>query len=189
MPSAQFCRLSAGKRQIIDHALFQEFTTHSLADAQVARIVKEAGIARGAFYNYFADLADAYTYLFGKEMRRIHQPLRLSSGQLLTANQYVEQAAAFLQELDHNHLRQLLIFHFTTNAGLLREVATRQQETKDEDEQEEPALRWAVKTLIHQAINDAIIVPAKEAFFLQRLKATLTALLGDDDNVSGTPRN
>ena len=60
MPTSTFENLNHEKRQKIEQALLHEFSEHSLALAQVARIVKEAEIARGAFYKYFADLKDAY---------------------------------------------------------------------------------------------------------------------------------
>ena len=49
-----------------------EFSQHPLAQAQVARIVKQADIARGAFYKYFSDLKDAYQYAFKTVIGRLH---------------------------------------------------------------------------------------------------------------------
>lgn len=177
MPSQQFQRLAAGKRHKINQALFHEFTAYSLADAQVARIVKEAGIARGAFYNYFADLTDAYSYLFGIEMQRIHRPLGIDSGQILSAAEYVRQAKSFLKEVEQCQLRQLFIFHFQTNAGLLMQEKSHHNLMIDT---ERTPTMWAVATLIHQAINDAILDPSKEDFILQRLQQALTQLEGVD---------
>ena len=53
MVSETFINLSDEKKQKIAQALLKEFSTYPLAKAQVARIVKDAGIARGAFYKYF----------------------------------------------------------------------------------------------------------------------------------------
>ena len=64
MPSTTFKNLNRQKKELITNALLTEFSQHSLASAQVARIVKQAGIARGAFYKYFADLTEAYQYLY-----------------------------------------------------------------------------------------------------------------------------
>lgn len=79
MVSETFINLSDEKKQKIAHALLKEFSTYPLAKAQVARIVKDAGIARGAFYKYFGDLKDAYGYLYSLAMKEVHMgpPTRL----------------------------------------------------------------------------------------------------------------
>lgn len=72
MVSETFINLSDEKKQKIAQALLKEFSTYPLAKAQVARIVKDAGIARGAFYKYFGDLKDAYGYLYSLAMKEVH---------------------------------------------------------------------------------------------------------------------
>ena len=64
MVLATFQHLDQTKQQRVLAALVTEFSQHPLAQAQVARIVKQADIARGAFYKYFSDLTDAYQYAF-----------------------------------------------------------------------------------------------------------------------------
>ncbi len=49
MVKATFENLSKDKQDRVTEALLKEFSAHTLASAQVARIVKEAGIARGPF--------------------------------------------------------------------------------------------------------------------------------------------
>ena len=75
MVKATFENLSKDKKDRVTEALLKEFSAHTLASTQVARIVKEAGIARGAFYKYFEDLTDAYQYLFKLVMRDLHTGL------------------------------------------------------------------------------------------------------------------
>lgn len=84
MPTATFKHLPTEKRQRVDRSLLNEFSQHPLATAQVSRIVKDAGIARGAFYKYFQDLPDAYLYLYQKAMKQVHQPLDLKKSKALT---------------------------------------------------------------------------------------------------------
>ena len=50
MVSQTFKNLAPLKKERITAALLTEFSTYPLKDAQVARIVKDAQIARGAFY-------------------------------------------------------------------------------------------------------------------------------------------
>ena len=69
MVSTTFTHLSNEKQTKIRQALLKEFSEQPLAIAQVAPIVKTAGIARGAFYKYFDDLIDAYKYLYGIAMQ------------------------------------------------------------------------------------------------------------------------
>ena len=61
MPSRTFQNLKDEKKQRVTAALLTEFSQHSLPDAEVARIIKQAGISRGAFYKYFPDLTPTCT--------------------------------------------------------------------------------------------------------------------------------
>lgn len=72
MVKATFTRLPEVKKKRVTEALLNEFSHHALTDSQVARIVKDAGIARGAFYKYFDDLTDAYMYLYRIAIQDIH---------------------------------------------------------------------------------------------------------------------
>jgi AcrR family transcriptional regulator len=63
MPKETFFNLPAEKRQrIIDLAL-AEFAQNDYDTASISRIVAQAGIAKGSFYQYFENKADLYNYL------------------------------------------------------------------------------------------------------------------------------
>ena len=63
MPNKTFFNLSASKRKnLIDIAL-KEFASQNYNSASVSRIVREAGIAQGSLYQYFANKKDLYLYL------------------------------------------------------------------------------------------------------------------------------
>ena len=64
------------KRERILAAARTEFSYYSLAEAQVARIIKDAQISRGAFYKYFTDLKDAYQSVFQAAMTAVHAPVK-----------------------------------------------------------------------------------------------------------------
>ena len=53
MVKQTFKNLPSAKRRRIEAVLLEEFSTYPLADAKVSHIVKNANIARGAFYKYF----------------------------------------------------------------------------------------------------------------------------------------
>ena len=63
MPSEIFFNLPVQKREkIIDYAI-TEFSLHPYDAASISNIVREAGISKGSFYNYFEDKKDLYQYL------------------------------------------------------------------------------------------------------------------------------
>ena len=63
MPKETFFNLPEEKRQrIIDLAL-AEFAENDYDTASISRIVAQAGIAKGSFYQYFANKEDLYAYL------------------------------------------------------------------------------------------------------------------------------
>jgi len=63
MPMDTFLRLPEEKRNRFLNAAWTEFTHTSFADVSINRIVHQAGIPRGSFYQYFADKRDLFVYL------------------------------------------------------------------------------------------------------------------------------
>lgn len=63
MPKLTFYNLPKEKQQNLIVAAHQEFSNASLSEASIANIVKEAGISRGSFYQYFEGKEDLYFYL------------------------------------------------------------------------------------------------------------------------------
>lgn len=76
MPSETFTNLKKVKKEKIFQALMTEFSQYPVSEAQVARIIKEADISRGAFYKYFADIYDSYRYALGVALSAIHVGLK-----------------------------------------------------------------------------------------------------------------
>lgn len=169
MPTSTFINLKPAKKEQVRQALLTEFSNHSLASAQVARIVKQAGIARGAFYQYFTDLTDAYQYLYQTAIIEIHTPFARSQ-HLLSAVEYVNQIKAFVGEIDASPYYELMRQHFQTNEGLLRDQAATAI-------QPHTARGWAVMVLCHETIKDCLLQPAEKQQAIERLQTTLTALL------------
>ncbi len=64
MPTPTFFNLPSEKRERIIDAAMQEFAAYSFNQASIARIIENAGIPRGSFYQYFANLKDLYKYIF-----------------------------------------------------------------------------------------------------------------------------
>ena len=63
MPTQTFFRLPAEKRERLTEAAWKEFTSVSFIDASINRIVRDAQIPRGSFYQYFEDKEDLFFYL------------------------------------------------------------------------------------------------------------------------------
>lgn len=63
MPTETFFNLADDKRQLILDLAMEEFADNDYRNASISRLVSRAGIAKGSFYQYFADKQDLYLYL------------------------------------------------------------------------------------------------------------------------------
>jgi len=63
MPKPTFFNLPDDKREQILKIAIDEFADNDYASASISRIVVRAAIAKGSFYQYFADKEDLYAYL------------------------------------------------------------------------------------------------------------------------------
>lgn len=66
MPTQTFFHLPKSKRDTLICAAKKEFSRVPLHEASIANIVKEAGIPRGSFYQYFEGKEDVYYYLLNE---------------------------------------------------------------------------------------------------------------------------
>ncbi|MBE0600257.1 MAG: TetR/AcrR family transcriptional regulator [Firmicutes bacterium] len=78
MPKETFLNLKEDKQQRILDAALREIAANGYDKASVTRIVKEAGIATGSFYQYFEDMDDLFIHI------------ALEAGRLKT--RYIQQA-------------------------------------------------------------------------------------------------
>lgn len=63
MPKATFYNLSDEKKGRIFDAALQEFSVRTFSQASLNQIIKNAGIPKGSFYQYFDNKEDLYLYL------------------------------------------------------------------------------------------------------------------------------
>lgn len=87
MPTSTFFRLPEEKRQRLLEAAQAEFTQTAFSDASINKIIQNAHIPRGSFYQYFEDKADLFHYLM-RDMREyfyhaLMEILEESNGDLL----------------------------------------------------------------------------------------------------------
>lgn len=174
MPTSTFNNLPKEKQKRIDQALFDEFSHHALPEAQVSRIVKEAKIARGAFYKYFKDLNDAYVYLYRKVMETIHQPLDLS--QAKDSAYYLKLVENFLDDVNNQKCWSLVHLHLTTNADLLGNTNYLPKFSYHLTIQQ-----WMIMVLVHQTLVDCLNDPDQKDQLLARLGQALKITLKENE--------
>ena len=63
MPKQTFFNLPQEKRETIMNAAIEEFAEYGLENASTNRIVKNSGIAKGSFYQYFEDKQDVFMHM------------------------------------------------------------------------------------------------------------------------------
>lgn len=165
MVSTTFMNLSPEKQARVKQALLHEFETYPLAQAQVARIVKEADIARGAFYKYFTDLNDAYQYLFKSALQTIHQTMP-TQPTALNVDEYVSAIRHFTCSAELSGYRQLVEMHYRYNENFLGAKPTTPTNDK----------KWAFKVLYHQTVRDVILDPSSLEQRIGQLKQILQSL-------------
>ncbi|MFD1430936.1 TetR/AcrR family transcriptional regulator [Lacticaseibacillus mingshuiensis] len=168
MVSKTFENLGDDKKARVTAALLKEFSTYPLATAQVARIVADAGIARGAFYKYFDDLPDAYRYLFGQAMREIHQGLRRPAASPDAFSSYLTMTRAFLTGLSTSAYGPLIAMHDRHNEAVLGDGVDAQPSGD--------TAQWAAKVLTHETLRCCVLDPASLDARLDQLAEALTIL-------------
>lgn len=81
MPKATFLNLPKEKRKKIEDVSFDEFSTYGFDNASINRIVSNARIAKGSFYQYFEDKKDLFLHLFdvaGKAKMSFMSPILMN---------------------------------------------------------------------------------------------------------------
>lgn len=66
MPTQTFFNLQSEKQNKIINASKNEFSKYNFYEASINRIIKDAGISRGSFYQYFENKEDVFIYLLNQ---------------------------------------------------------------------------------------------------------------------------
>ena len=89
MPTPTFFRLPEEKRARLLRSAWREFSSVRFSEASINRIVRDAQIARGSFYQYFADKDDLFFHLldtlYDACLALAAQALREAGGSLFDA--------------------------------------------------------------------------------------------------------
>lgn len=173
MPSTTFQNLTATKQANVKQALVDEFSNHTLATAQVARIIKQAGIARGTFYKYFPDLIDAYQWLLQTVMEDLHlHPGKLVQGQG-TAQEYQTAIRQLMIRVQQSNYGPFLKNYYEANEGFLASRDVKHKPLIKLDSQQ-----WAIMVLCHQAIEECLLDPTDQEAVIDRLGKALGKIIG-----------
>ncbi|MGG0654978.1 TetR/AcrR family transcriptional regulator [Rummeliibacillus pycnus] len=70
MPKQTFFNLPEDKKETLINAAMKEFSRVPLFEASISNIIKDAGIPRGSFYQYFEDKEDVFFYLLNENSKR-----------------------------------------------------------------------------------------------------------------------
>lgn len=73
MPTKTFLNLPEDKKETLLQAARKEFAMHPFLEASINRIILEAKIPRGSFYQYFSDKEDLYFYVFEQNKDQLMQ--------------------------------------------------------------------------------------------------------------------
>ncbi|OIK07657.1 TetR family transcriptional regulator [Bacillus sp. MUM 116] len=73
MPKPTFLNLSTEKQESLIKAAKKEFSRVPLYEASISNIIKDAGIPRGSFYQYFEDKEDLFYFLLDEHSKRNHE--------------------------------------------------------------------------------------------------------------------
>lgn len=129
MPRKTFFNLDPNKQNTLINALEIEFSRVSLHDASIANIVKEAGIPRGSFYQYFEDKEDAFLYVLQRYAKKnqdnFKTELKQSEGDLFVA--FLAMFQLSIKEFQNSNNRQFFRNAFLNMNHKVEEVFTRNQ--------------------------------------------------------------
>lgn len=166
MVKSTFLNLPEAKKARITEVLLEEFSTYPLTDAKVSRIVKDAEIARGAFYKYFDDLTDAYLYIFRIAIKEIHAGFR-SNGKF-DPEFFYQSVKDFVEKTQNSRFQPLMKLHMLRNESVLGVT----QMSPKNSLKLNPEF-WVAMVLSHDTINACFNDPELSDEFLDRLKKSL----------------
>jgi AcrR family transcriptional regulator len=106
MPTSTFLNLSKEKQDNIIEASLKEFKRVLLKDASINKIIKDANIPRGSFYNYFEDINDLYIYSINRYKKKFinifEEAIKNEKGDLIETTKTIYDNIIYNCTLDEN---------------------------------------------------------------------------------------
>lgn len=73
VPKSTFFNLTKEKQEVLMNAAKKEFSRVPLYEASISNMIKDAGIPRGSFYQYFDDKEDVFFFLLDEHSKRNYE--------------------------------------------------------------------------------------------------------------------
>src|SRR5699024_942868 len=108
----------------------KEFARVPFAEASIANIVRESGISRGSFYQYFEDKEDVFFYLLNEQAQKTHlrfiDDLKYCKGNIF--HTFMHSFEFIIHDLEneenHNFLRNVFLhLNYETEKTLVNNIS------------------------------------------------------------------
>ncbi|MGY3742269.1 TetR/AcrR family transcriptional regulator [Leuconostoc inhae] len=158
MPTKTFLNLSAEKQHKLYDAMYNEFSTYTLADSKISNIVALAHISRGSFYTYFDDIEDAYRWVLNDVIADIHQ--NIDKKDILSSTE-----SFILKAKTSPHFNFLSHYYIVNEALLQKETVKKAQHDfglLDNNATADDISQWLLIQSVHQLIRTFFLTPDKQ---------------------------
>lgn len=127
MPTLTFLNLPKEKQDTIIEASIKEFKRVLLKDASINKIIKDANIPRGSFYNYFEDINDLYIYSISKYKQRFvkifNEALKKTNGDLVeTTKAIYDKIVIDCTKTEHKQLMKNIFLNINYNITIKNRI-------------------------------------------------------------------
>ncbi|OIQ26552.1 TetR/AcrR family transcriptional regulator [uncultured Vibrio sp.] len=179
MPKETFFNLKAEKRLLICHVALQEFGQYGVHGASLNRLVRNAGIAKGSFYQYFDDMNDLLMHLVMDLAQRKVAHLEQASAELKQDDFYQNLAGLFSASIDfHTHLNDAerrFSEQFSNNPTAIRELLNNENMSQYREKTHQDLF----SPLINQAIEagDIVVEPDVAYVVIEQLSSMIRLYL------------
>lgn len=113
MPTTTFLNLPKKKQDIIIEASIKEFNRVLLKDASINKIIKDAKISRGSFYNYFEDINDLYIYTLNSYKKNIFEIFKTTienkKGNLIESTKEIFKKIIYCTKIEKNIFKNIFL--------------------------------------------------------------------------------
>lgn len=169
MPKQTFFNLEREKKEVLIQAAMKEFSRVPLFEASISNIIKDAGIPRGSFYQYFEDKEDVFFFLLNEHSKRDNEKfisiLKENEGDLFDS--YIELYQYLLRKFQNLEKRNFFRNAFLNMNYKVENTFTRNMNAEDHKN------RWSeIVTLINkEKLN---IADEREIFHVMKIIMAVT---------------
>lgn len=171
MPLPRFQNLEPEKQDAILGAAAQEFAEHGFAQASFNRIIKSAGVSKGAMYYYFSDKDDLFRTVLSEATRRWLAEVGLPFE--------ADGPGAFWDALESLYARSLrFMLRDPMNAALCLSISRARERLEGHPallEQQELMVAWTEQLIRQGKALGAITVEGPEDLLVQAAIAIMDA--------------